>query len=73
VFLRHFRGTLFLDAAHAWSKDFRIEDVKTAAGGSIGVDTAIGFALPATAEVTVARGFDEQGDTRVYLRFGLAF
>ena len=73
VFLRHFRGTLFFDAAHAWSKEFQVDDVKTAAGASIGVDTAIGFALPATAELTVARGFDEQGDTRVYLRFGLAF
>jgi Tol biopolymer transport system component len=73
VFLRHFRGTLFVDAGHAWSKEFRVEDVKTAAGASIGVDTAVGFALPATAELTVARGFDEQGDTRVYLRFGLAF
>jgi len=73
VFLRHFRGTLFFDAAHAWSKEFRLEDVKTAAGASIGVDTAVGFALPATAEVTVARGFGTQGDTHVYLRFGLAF
>jgi hypothetical protein len=73
VFLRHFRGTLFLDAAHAWSGDFRLEDVKTAAGASVGVDTALGFALPATAELAVARGFDELGDTRVYLRFGLAF
>jgi Tol biopolymer transport system component len=73
VFLRHFRGTLFFDAAHAWSGAFRLEDVKTAAGASIGVDSAIGFTLPATAEVTVARGFDAQGDTRVYLRFGLAF
>jgi Tol biopolymer transport system component len=73
VFLRHFRGTVFFDAAHAWSKQFQIDDVKTAAGASIGVDTALGYALPATAELTVARGFDEPGDTRVYLRFGLAF
>jgi hypothetical protein len=73
VFLRHLRGTLFFDAANAWTGDFRGSDLKTSAGASIGVDTAIGFTLPATAELTVARGFDEQGDTKVYLRFGLAF
>jgi hypothetical protein len=73
VFLRHLRGTVFFDAAHAWSQSFRLEDVKTAAGAAIGVDTAVGFTLPATAELAVARGFDERGDTRVYLRFGLAF
>ena len=47
--------------------------MKTAAGASLGLDSAIGFALPLTAEVTVAHGFDEQGDTKVYFRFGLAF
>jgi Tol biopolymer transport system component len=73
LFLRHFRGSVFLDAAHAWSGEFKTADVKTAAGASIGLDSAIGFALPLTAEVTFARGFDEQGDTKVYFRFGLAF
>ncbi len=47
--------------------------MKTAAGASIGVDSALGYALPATAELTLARGFAAQGDPRVYLRFGLAF
>jgi Tol biopolymer transport system component len=73
LFLRHFRGSVFLDAANAWSGEFRAADVKTAAGASIGLDSAIGFALPMTAEVTVAHGFDEEGDTKVYFRFGLAF
>jgi Tol biopolymer transport system component len=73
LFLRHFRGTVFFDAAHAWSGEFRAADVKTAAGASLGLDSAIGFALPMTAELAVARGFDEKGDTKVYFRFGLAF
>ena len=73
VFLRHFRGTLFFDAAHAWSQEFRVEDVKTAAGASLGLDTALGFTLPATAEATIARGLGSNGDTKLYLRFGLAF
>ena len=77
VFLRHLRGAVFVDAAEAWGNNgsdaFRLEDLKTAAGASLGLDTAIGFSLPATAEVVVAHGFAEQGDTKVYLRFGLAF
>jgi hypothetical protein len=73
LFLRHFSASVFFDAANAWTEEFRAADVKTAAGGSIALDSAIGFALPLTAEVTLAHGFDEQGDTKVYFRFGLAF
>ncbi len=73
LFLRHFRGSVFLDAASAWSGEFQVEDVKTSAGASIGLDSAVGFALPLSAELTVAHGFEEQGDTKVYFRFGLAF
>ena len=73
LFLRHFRGTVFFDAGHAWSGPFKAADVKTSAGASIGLDSAIGYALPLTAELTLARGFDELGETMVYFRFGLAF
>ncbi len=73
LFLRHFRGSVFFDAAHAWSGSFEPSGVKTAAGAALGLDSAIGFALPLRAELSVARGFQEQGDTRVYLRFGLSF
>ena len=73
VFLRHLRGTVFLDAANAWSGEFRLEDMKTAAGVSLGLDAAVGYALPFTAELTVAHGFDELGETKLYFRMGLAF
>jgi Tol biopolymer transport system component len=73
LFLRHLRGSVFFDAANAWTGDFRAEELKTAAGASLGLDSAIGFALPLSAELGVARGFDDEGDTKVYFRFGLAF
>jgi outer membrane protein assembly factor BamA len=73
LFLRHFRGSLFFDAAHAWSDHFELSDVKTAAGAALGLDSAIGFVLPLRAELSVAHGFERQGDTRVYFKFGLAF
>ena len=73
LFLRHFRGSVFFDAANAWSGPFEASDVKTAAGASLGLDSAIGFVLPLRAELSVAHGFDEHGDTRVYFKFGFAF
>jgi Tol biopolymer transport system component len=73
VFLRHFSGTVFFDAANAWTGPFHAADVKTSAGASLGLDSAVGFVLPLSAELTVAHGFDAQGDTKVYFRFGLAF
>ncbi len=73
VFLRHFRGTVFVDAAHAWSDKFRLADVTTSVGASLGLDTAVGFVLPVTAELTVAHRLDGKGETKLYLRFGLAF
>ena len=73
LFLRHVRGTLFFDAANAWSGAFEAADVKTAAGVSLGLDSAIGFALPLKAELSLAHGFQEQGDTRVSFRFGTSF
>jgi Tol biopolymer transport system component len=73
LFLRHFRGTVFFDAAHAWSGSFRLSEVKTAAGAALGLDSAIGYTLPLRAELSVAHGFRERGDTRVYFKFGLAF
>ena len=58
---------------HAWTGAFEAGDVKTAAGASLGLDSALGFALPLRAELALAHGFQDQGDTRVYLKFGLAF
>jgi hypothetical protein len=73
LFLRHFRGSVFFDAAHAWSDRFQLSDVKTAAGAALGLDSAIGYSLPLRAELSVAHGFREKGDTRVYFKLGLAF
>ena len=73
LFLRHFRGSLFFDAAHAWSGRFELADVKTAAGAALGLDSAIGYTLPLRAELSVAHGFERFGDTRVYFKFGFAF
>jgi hemolysin activation/secretion protein len=73
VFIRHLHGTVFLDAAHAWSGAFRLRDAKTGAGVALGADTYLAHRLPLTVSVALARGFAAEGETRVYLRLGLAF
>ena len=52
---------------------FQLSDVKTSAGAALGLDSALGFTLPLQAELVVAHGFQEKGDTRVYFRFGVSF
>lgn len=73
VFLRHLRGSVFFDAADAWSGDLRIGDVKTAAGAGLGVDSFLANRLPFTGEVVAAYGFAARGEAKVYFRLGLSF
>lgn len=73
VFVRHLHGALFFDAAHAWTGDFALSDVKTGAGVALGTDVNLGHGLPFTATVGVAQGFAEKGETRAYFLGRLAF
>lgn len=73
VFLRHLHAAAFVDSAHVWNERFRIGDVRCAAGLALGGDTYVGHALPLTATLGLARGLTRDGDTRAYLRLGLAF
>jgi hypothetical protein len=73
VFLRHLRGTVFFDAADAWTGDLRLAEVKTSAGVGLGVDSYLANRLPFTGEVVVAHGFAASGDDKVYFRIGLSF
>lgn len=73
LFVRSLHAAVFLDLAHAWSGSFRLADVKTGAGASLGTDVYFGHGLPLTFTLDLAHGFDEGGDTRLYFRTGLAF
>jgi Tol biopolymer transport system component len=73
LFLRRLHGAAFFDAGHAWSGDFRLDEVKTSAGVAIGIDTYVAHSLGLTGTVGVARGFADGGETKVYFRLGLAF
>ncbi len=73
LFIRHLHGTLFFDAAHAWTGPFQLRDVKTAAGAGLGIDSYLSHRLPLTGMAWLARGFNQGGETKVYFRLGLAF
>jgi hypothetical protein len=73
VFVRHLHGAVYMDAGHAWTGGFNLKDVKTSAGVALGADVWVGHALPLTGMVGLARGFDDGGETTVYVRLGLAF
>lgn len=73
LFVRSLHAALFADAAHAWSGEFRLGDVKTSAGAALGADVFLAHALPFSATLGAARGFAERGDTQFYFRLGLAF
>jgi Tol biopolymer transport system component len=73
AFVRSLHAAVFADAAHAWSDDFRLADLKTSAGAQLGADVNLAHALPFTFTLGAAHGFADFGETQVYFRLGLAF
>jgi hypothetical protein len=73
VFVRHLHAAVFFDAGHAWTTRFRWDDVKTSAGVALGADLYLAHALPFTGTVGFAQGFSREGESRFYIRAGLAF
>ncbi len=73
TFVRHLHAAAFVDAGHAWSEGFAARDLKLGAGLALGADVVLGHGLPLTGTLGVARGFDDDGGTRVYFRLGLSF
>jgi hypothetical protein len=73
VFVRHLHAAVFADAAHAWSGAFQMAEVKTSVGLALGVDLHLGHGLPLTANLGLARGLADAGETQVYFQAGLAF
>lgn len=72
-FLRHLHAAAFVDGAHVWDERFRVGDVRCGVGLALGADTSLGHALPLSASLGLAHGLTRDGDTRAYLRLGLAF
>jgi Tol biopolymer transport system component len=61
VFLRQLHAAVFVDAAHAWREQLRIEDFRTSAGAEISADVVLGHYLPLTLTGGVAIRHDPAG------------
>jgi hypothetical protein len=76
LFLRNIHATLFADAGHAWTNQFRMRDVKVSGGAELSVDVVAGYTLPLTITAGAAWGRDGAGAVRggtAYARVGRAF
>jgi hypothetical protein len=76
LFLQSIHAAVFADAGHAWTRAFRIGDVKTAIGGELSADLVAGYHLGFTATIGAAVGRDGAGSADgavAYVRIGHAF
>jgi len=77
LFLRTIHGAIFADAGHAWTRTFRLRDVKTAAGAELSADLVAAHFLPLTATIGAAWGRDGShgvaAGATAYFRLGRAF
>jgi outer membrane protein assembly factor BamA len=71
VFLRRVHGAVFAEAGNAWDDAFRSTDFKRSAGAEFRLDTDLAYYVPITFRIVFAHGFDEKGESRVYLSFSM--
>jgi outer membrane protein assembly factor BamA len=67
VFLRRIHGAVFAEAGNAWDGSYRSSDLKRSAGAELRLDTNLSYFLPITFRIVFAHGFDEEGESDVYL------
>lgn len=73
LFLRNLHVNLFVDAANVWDAEFALDETRLGSGLELGGDVIVFQAVPLSATFGVAYGFQERGETRVYLRLGVGF
>ncbi|MBI5197176.1 MAG: PD40 domain-containing protein [Nitrospirae bacterium] len=70
LFFKKVHGALFLEAGKVWdSGGFSSNDLKPGVGGEIRWDTDIGYSLPVTIRLGIARGTSSGGETQVIFNF----
>ncbi len=67
VFLRRVHGAVFAEAGNAWDNAFRSREFKRSAGAEVRLDTSLVYSLPITFRIVFAHGFDEKGESQVYV------
>jgi hypothetical protein len=77
LFLHTVYAAPFVDAGHAWTRQFDGAHIKTSAGIELSARLVAGYSFPLNVTAGVARGHDGSGTVpdawTIYLRFGRAF
>lgn len=71
--LHQLSGNVFVDWGAAWDEGRAPDDYRRGAGVELMTDIALGYSARFRLRLGYARGLDEGGDDRVYLRVGAAF
>ncbi len=66
-------GSLFLNSGGVWYDTLQSNQIKSGGGFEFHIDTIIGYSLPLNFRLGIARGFNQQGETQMYLSLGSAF
>jgi outer membrane protein assembly factor BamA len=76
-FLHTIHAAVFADAGHAWTRVFAGRDIKTSFGAELSEDVVLGYRMPLTVTVGLARGHDGShavaDRTTFYVRVGRVF
>jgi hypothetical protein len=76
VFVRQVHAAVFVDAAHAWTRTFRLSDARASAGFELSSDAVLGHYLPLTITGGIAFRRDPTGirdGAAIFGRLGYAF
>ena len=69
-FLDRLHGAIFVDAGQVWggdSQSFRSDRIKVGAGTEIRCDMTLGYWLKLTPAIGYARGFNQDGESMIYI------
>ncbi len=66
-FFRRLHGAVFAEGGAAWDEDFDSDAIHSGVGGELRFDMVLGYFLPVTLRLVVARGLDDDGELQGYL------
>jgi Tol biopolymer transport system component len=74
LYFRRLHGALFAEGADAYDRGgVTVNDIRTAAGAELRCDLDLGYRLPLTLRLVVAKGFDQGGENQGYFTLWLRF
>ena len=74
VYFRRVHGAVFAEGADAYDRGgVTVNDLRTAAGAEMRCDLDLGYRLPVTLRLVVAKGFDRGGEDQAYLTLWLRY